>query len=106
MNDIPADATVSEHFTISAQHPSLPGHFPDHPVVPGVVLLDRVAAALERAGFRPLRRIHAVKFLAPLLPGQAAQLIATCGGTRLRFRIERDGSPILSGEAETGGGND
>ncbi|MEO5626676.1 MAG: hydroxymyristoyl-ACP dehydratase [Dokdonella sp.] len=103
MNDSASDATVTEHFEISAQHPSLPGHFPGHPVVPGVVLLDRVAAALEKAGFGPLRRIHTVKFLAPLLPGQGAQLTATRSGTRLRFRIERDGRPILSGEAETGG---
>lgn len=106
MNDAAGDATVSERFDIGAQHPSLPGHFPGHPVVPGVVLLDRVAAALEKAGLGPLRRIHAVKFLAPLLPGQVAQLTATRSGTRLRFRIERDGSPILSGEAETGAGND
>jgi hypothetical protein len=68
--------------------------------------LDRIAAALEQAGLGPLRRIHAVKFLAPLLPGQVAQLTATRDGTRLRFRIERDGSPILSGEAETGSGNE
>ncbi|MEO7326905.1 MAG: hydroxymyristoyl-ACP dehydratase [Dokdonella sp.] len=105
MNDS-AKATVTECFDISAQHPSLPGHFPGHPVVPGVVLLDRVAAALEKVGFGPLRRIHAVKFLAPLLPGQEAQVTATRSGTRVRFRIERDGSPILSGEAETGGGNE
>jgi 3-hydroxyacyl-[acyl-carrier-protein] dehydratase len=106
MNDATNDATVTQRFEISATHPSLPGHFPGDPVVPGVVLLDRIAAALENAGFGPLRRIHAVKFLAPLLPGQLAQLTATRSGTRLRFRIERDGSPILSGEAETGAGNE
>ncbi|MEO5559551.1 MAG: hydroxymyristoyl-ACP dehydratase [Dokdonella sp.] len=106
MNDSASEATVTERFDIDAQHPSLPGHFPGHPIVPGVVLLDRVAAALEKAGFGPLRRIHAVKFLAPLLPGQVAQLTATRSDTRLRFRIERDGSLILSGEAETGGGNE
>lgn len=106
MNDSASAATITERFDIDAQHPSLPGHFPGNPVVPGVVLLDRVAAALEKAGFGPLRRINAVKFLAPLLPGQVAQLTAIRSGIRLRFRIERDGSPILSGEAETGGGND
>ena len=32
---------------IHADHPSLPGHFPGAPLVPGVVILDEVIAALE-----------------------------------------------------------
>ena len=32
--------------TIPSDHPSLPGHFPDRPIVPGVVILDEVVAAL------------------------------------------------------------
>lgn len=28
---------ISETFTVPADHPSLPGHFPGNPVVPGVV---------------------------------------------------------------------
>ena len=31
---------------IHADHPSLPGHFPGAPLVPGVVILDEVVAAL------------------------------------------------------------
>lgn len=85
---------------IDAAHPSLPGHFPGNPVVPGVVLLDRVCAALERAGAGRLRRLLAVKFLAPLLPGQEALLTATREGSRVRFRIEREGTPVLGGEGE------
>ena len=85
---------------IPVEHPCLPGHFPDRPVVPGVVLLDRVAAALECAGHGRLRRILAVKFRAPLLPGQSAALGIDCSGRRVRFRIERDGAPILEGQGE------
>ncbi len=100
MNDTADTATIRARFSIPAAHPSLPGHFPGQPVVPGVVLLDRVAAAIEAAGFRPMRRLLAVKFLAPLLPGQIVDLMVSQSGTRWRFRIERDGTPILGGEGE------
>ena len=95
-----SDTVLNERFHIDAQHPSLPGHFPGQPVVPGVVLLDRVEVALQRAGMGRLRRLFAVKFLSPLLPGQPADLSASRNGSRLRFRIECNGRPILSGDGE------
>lgn len=89
---------LRERFRVAANHPSLPGHFPGRPVVPGVVLLDHVAAALQRAGAGCLRRLVAVKFSAPLLPEQEVVLDARTDGTRVRFCIERDGATILTGE--------
>jgi 3-hydroxymyristoyl/3-hydroxydecanoyl-(acyl carrier protein) dehydratase len=61
---------------ISARHPSLPGHFPGNPIVPGVVILDEVVTALGqwRDGYR-LTRISAVKFLAPLKPEQPFTIV-------------------------------
>src|SRR5437868_5279247 len=57
--------------TIPADHPSLPGHFPDAPIVPAVVILDEVIAALaEWRGQCQLTAIPTVKFLAPLKPDQ------------------------------------
>jgi 3-hydroxymyristoyl/3-hydroxydecanoyl-(acyl carrier protein) dehydratase len=54
---------------IPADHPSLPGHFPGAPLVPGVVILDEVLEGLIewRRNCR-LTGIRAVKFLAPLKP--------------------------------------
>ena len=86
---------------IGADHPSLAGHFPGHPVVPGVVLLDEVARALERTSGATLRALPSVKFLAPLRPGEAAELVLTVAAGRVRFRIEREGAPIASGEVAT-----
>jgi len=56
---------------IRADHPSLPGHFPGAPLVPGVIVLDEVLEALiawhENSR---LTGIRTVKFLTPLKPEQ------------------------------------
>jgi 3-hydroxyacyl-[acyl-carrier-protein] dehydratase len=56
---------------IRADHPSLPGHFPGAPLVPGVIILDEVVAALDEwRQDSQLNGIQNVKFLAPLKPEQ------------------------------------
>jgi 3-hydroxyacyl-[acyl-carrier-protein] dehydratase len=87
------------NFTISADHPCLPGHFPGQPVVPGVVVLDEVLA-LARASFgeRALARLPQLKFAAPLLPEQRAELSFEPREERLRFRVMRGEDLIASGE--------
>ena len=92
-------------FSISHDHPCLPGHFPGHPLVPGVVLLDQVVGLIEaRHGPLGPLRLPQVKFMQPLLPGEVAQialesLAALPGETsRWRFRVSRAGAPIASGE--------
>lgn len=91
-------------FVVGAQHPALPGHFPGRPVVPGVVLLAHVQAAIE-ATHGPLGalRLPQAKFLRPLLPGEAARIEldgAGAGAARWRFRVlrEADGALLATGE--------
>lgn len=56
---------------IRADHPSLPGHFPGAPLVPGVVILEEVVTALhEWRQDSQLSGVPNVKFLAPLEPDQ------------------------------------
>lgn len=93
-----AAADIVETLRIAADHPALPGHFPGDPVVPGVVLLDCIAAAIERAHGTRLARIDSVKFLAPLKPDESAELRVAREGARVRFRIDRGGASILRGE--------
>jgi 3-hydroxymyristoyl/3-hydroxydecanoyl-(acyl carrier protein) dehydratase len=89
-----------ERFSIAAAHPALPGHFPGRPVVPGVVLLDRVAAAVERWRGARIAGLPQVKFLRPLLPDQAAELLLEDDGKSIRFRIVYAQAAIASGSIE------
>lgn len=93
------------NFRIDAGHPCLAGHFPGRPVVPGVLLLEQVVAAIEAVhGPLPALRLPQAKFARPLLPGEGArvELEARAGddARRWRFRVLReDGSLLASGEA-------
>lgn len=90
-------------FTIAPDHPCLPGHFPGRPLVPGVVLLDRVLAAIEAAHgpLGPLR-LPQVKFLQPLLPGESARIELEGAPPRWRFRVLRGDTVLASGDAAAG----
>ncbi len=89
-----------EHsFTIAHDHRALPGHFPGHPVVPGVVLLDEVAAALQRLWpGAVLTGIPNAKFLSPLLPGEACSVRFTAGRSgAIRFECRVGDRLVASG---------
>ena len=95
-------------FTIAADHPSLPGHFPGRPLVPGVVVLERVLEAIEagHGALGPLR-LPQVKFLRPLLPGEEARVELESAGSpgaapRWRFRVWREDTLLASGEVVSG----
>ena len=101
--------TARTVFTIGHDHPALPGHFPGAPIVPGVVLLDRVLAAIEAThGIAGPLRLPQVKFLRPLLPGERAEVeieetASTAGGARRwRFRVLRDDVVLATGEVVAG----
>jgi 3-hydroxyacyl-[acyl-carrier-protein] dehydratase len=111
-------------FEIAEDHPCLPGHFPGQPVVPGVVVLDRVFSAIEaaieataqtqNAALPPHVRLPQVKFVQPLLPGQPARIeldaipaaatsIEDALGAppaRWRFKVVRDADNALLASGE------
>ncbi|WP_266180241.1 hydroxymyristoyl-ACP dehydratase [Dyella humicola] len=85
---------------VAADHPSLPGHFPGAPLVPGVVLLEQVAQALREWRDLRMARVLEVKFVAPLLPDERATLDLIDAAGRVRFEIRRDGTLLARGLIE------
>lgn len=86
-------------FVVDPAHPSLEGHFPGNPLLPGVVVLDHVIAATEawlgehwRAGGLPQ-----VKFLSPLRPGDAAEVRLVLREGRVHFTVLRGDTTVAQG---------
>lgn len=82
---------------IDPSHPALAGHFPGNPVVPGVVVLERVAAALRAWRGERVEKLDA-KFVQPLLPGEDAVIELEAEAACIRFAVRRaDGVPLARG---------
>ena len=94
---------------IAPDHPALPGHFPGRPLVPGVVVLERVAAAWKAWRGTAIAGLDA-KFVQPLLPGEAATIMLRDDEGRARFEVvHADGQPLARGTlipADVRAGND
>jgi 3-hydroxyacyl-[acyl-carrier-protein] dehydratase len=88
-------ATFQREFCVPAEHPSLPGHFPGAPLVPGVI-----AMALRDWRGERLARVAEAKFVAPLLPAQEAVVTLTESGGRVRFDIRRLDELLARGTIE------
>jgi 3-hydroxyacyl-[acyl-carrier-protein] dehydratase len=99
-----ADMTFEVRRAIMADHPSLPGHFPDGPLVPGVLILDEVLAALRlwHQDYE-LTAIRAVKFLQPLKPEQQFTIRLSAnnnGASAVDFCCRIEGRVIVEGQFE------
>ncbi|UPY37592.1 hypothetical protein [Sediminicoccus sp. KRV36] len=93
--------TPAGHFTTSPEHPSLPGHFPGRPIVPGVLLLAEIFALLGAAhpGLH-VAALEQAKFLRPVRPGEVVMLasrLAEAG--RVHFTGMIGAEPALRGVA-------
>jgi len=74
--------------SIPADHPAFAGHFPDRPIVPGVVLLDQAQLLLETTLQGRIRGISMAKFLSPVGPGEAlwVDYAISAGSVRIEIR--------------------
>lgn len=91
-----APAAPGFRFAVPANHPALEGHFPGRPIVPGVLLLDRVLMQMSATLNRPVLHLQQVKFAAALLPEETAQVVFDATGPRVAFSVTalRDGVAV------------
>jgi 3-hydroxyacyl-[acyl-carrier-protein] dehydratase len=93
------------HVIVAPDHPSLPGHFPGRPIVPGVVLLDLVFDAIQSTTETKMRieSIVSAKFLQAVEPDQRVDLKITLAPEnetrrmKARFIASRDNVAVLEG---------
>lgn len=89
--------------SIQGDHPAIAGHFPNHPVVPGVVLLSEVCETLRLGSTAPLRimRLPVVKFSSPLRPGEVLTIVVEeQATTSAAFSCHVNGRTVASGSIE------
>lgn len=87
---------MSEYYKIPQDHPSLEGHFPQNPIVPGVVILDYVIKTAQKKGYNVLA-INSAKFISPLLPESNFCILFQQLETQMKFEVQSDDSTIAQG---------
>jgi len=107
---------AGESWILAARVPAetrlVAGHFPGHPIVPGVALLALVARALAdwRGAAGEILGIGSLKLRRPVAPGDA--LLATlrpagagdtAGSSGIAFELRRDGDGGAGGETVASG---
>jgi 3-hydroxymyristoyl/3-hydroxydecanoyl-(acyl carrier protein) dehydratase len=61
----------SYEYTIAADHPCFAGHFPDNPIIPGVIILEYLQLDFKRTHVNQwINTLITVKFSQPLYPEQ------------------------------------
>ena len=85
--------------TSPLNHPCYAGHFPGNPVVPGVLLLELIVAALGRGA---PSAIASTKFHRVLKPGESFQLEWNTSGEKSTFRCTRGAQLLAEGSVEFG----
>ena len=75
---------------IPMDHACFPGHFPGQPILPGVLLLERVMALAQTSLGQPLKEctVYNVKFLAPVAPGDALDVqLVSANSSEYKFSV-------------------
>jgi 3-hydroxymyristoyl/3-hydroxydecanoyl-(acyl carrier protein) dehydratase len=92
------------NWSVPVDHPAFAGHFPGHPVVPGVVLLDQALLGICKAVGWPEApcQIAACKFLSPVEPGESLRFsYQVQPNGSLNFEIAGNGRLVATGKLKS-----
>jgi 3-hydroxymyristoyl/3-hydroxydecanoyl-(acyl carrier protein) dehydratase len=85
-------------FLVSADHPSLEGHFQGNPIVPGVTLLQEIKVRIEDEWpDLSITGIMRAKFIEVLKPNQTVHVVVKLTDLGLKFTCHRQGTQIATG---------
>ena len=84
---------IKAELIINADHKIFEGHFPGHPVVPGVCMMQMVKEIIEKVIGEKTNLVRAgeMKFLAIINPKENNMIRAT-----LKYNIEENGNMVVS----------
>lgn len=103
LDSAPAQPTGDVPLHVPADHPAFAGHFPGHPVLPGVSLLALVQQALLQrpslaAKVSGTPTVDNAKFLAPVGPGADLVLSFKDQGKGVAFEVKAGDTTVARGQ--------
>uniref|UniRef100_A0A7C3LU44 ApeI dehydratase-like domain-containing protein n=1 Tax=Leptospirillum ferriphilum TaxID=178606 RepID=A0A7C3LU44_9BACT len=90
---------MKAEFSFSKDHPSLAGHFPEEPIIPGVTLLVQVQEVIHASTVPgEIYKLRSAKFLRPVKPGEPLNISWEKGVSGdLSFHCAIGDVPVLTG---------
>lgn len=89
-------------FLVPVESPLFQGHFPGHPILPGISQLALIAQEIAGSGNREIVEISSLRLRSPVHPGDLLTARIDIVETTVRFELSREGEAVSSGTLRLG----